>query len=68
MSSATEPTTATATPREPVLICYDDSPHPAVFVIGSRGPTGLKRILEAGVPQQVAEHAGRPLLIVPPPR
>jgi hypothetical protein len=41
MSSVTEPTIATAT-REPILICYDDSPD--------------------------AEHAGRPVLIVPPPR
>ena len=25
MSSVTEPTNATVTPREPILICYDDS-------------------------------------------
>jgi nucleotide-binding universal stress UspA family protein len=160
MSSVTGPTTETATPREPILICYDDSPDAvraieaaaallgarravvvdvlpwmtaaesmaasssvvpgnafeelnsaeaqripgrgaeiarsagfeaeprgelasatwegivgvadeldaAVIVIGSRGLTVMKKIFDASVSQQVAEHAGRPVLIVPPSR
>jgi nucleotide-binding universal stress UspA family protein len=160
MSNVTEPTLATATRREPILICYDDSPDAAraieaaaalfgprravvvdvlpwmtaaestaatsslvpgnafeevnraearqiagrgaeiarsagfeaeprgelasatwegilevadeldaaVIVIGSRGLTGMKKIFDASLSQQVAEHAGRPVLIVPPPR
>lgn len=40
----------------------------AVIVIGSRGMTGVKKIFDASVSQQVAEHAGRRVLIVPPPR
>jgi nucleotide-binding universal stress UspA family protein len=40
----------------------------AVIVIGSRGLTGLKQIVDGSLSQQLAEHAGRPVLIVPPPR
>ncbi len=39
-----------------------------VIVIGSRGLTGVKKILDTSLSQQVAEHAGRPVLIVPPTR
>jgi nucleotide-binding universal stress UspA family protein len=39
----------------------------AVIVIGSRGLSGLKEILEGSLSHEVAEHAGRPVLIVPPP-
>jgi nucleotide-binding universal stress UspA family protein len=160
MSRVTEPTNATVTPREPILICYDDSPDAvraieaaaallgsrravvvdvlpwmtaaesmagnssvvpgtafeelnnaearriagrgaeiarsagfeaeprgqlasstwqgivdvadeldvALIVIGSRGLTGVQKIFDASLSQQVAEHVGRPVLIVPPPR
>jgi universal stress protein family protein len=40
----------------------------AVIVIGSRGLSGLKEILDGSLSHQVAEHAGRSVLIVPPPR
>jgi nucleotide-binding universal stress UspA family protein len=40
----------------------------AVIVIGSRGLTGMKKVFDASLSQQVAEHAGRPVLIVPPER
>ena len=39
-----------------------------MIVIGSRGLTGVKKIFDASLSQQVAEHAGRPVLVVPPPR
>jgi nucleotide-binding universal stress UspA family protein len=38
----------------------------AAVVIGSRGLSGWKEIAEGSVSHQVAEHAGRPVLIVPP--
>jgi nucleotide-binding universal stress UspA family protein len=40
----------------------------AVIVLGSRGLTGMEKIFDASLSEQVAEHAGRPVLIVPPPR
>lgn len=39
----------------------------AVIVIGSRGLTGLREAAEGSVSHMVAKHAGRPVLIVPPP-
>jgi nucleotide-binding universal stress UspA family protein len=40
----------------------------AAIVIGSRGLTGARELLEGSLSHEVAEHAGRPVLIVPPPR
>jgi nucleotide-binding universal stress UspA family protein len=41
----------------------------AAIVIGSRGLTRIRGFLEGGsVSHQVAAHAGRPVLVVPPPR
>jgi nucleotide-binding universal stress UspA family protein len=37
----------------------------AVIVIGSRGLQGVREIVEGSLSHQVAEHAGRPVLIVP---
>jgi nucleotide-binding universal stress UspA family protein len=37
-----------------------------VIVIGSRGLKGIREQLEGSVSHEVAEHAGRPVLIVPP--
>ena len=64
----------------PVLFAYDGSDDadraidvafdllgagPAI-VVGSRGLTGVHEAFEGSVSHQVAEHAGRPVLIVPP--
>jgi nucleotide-binding universal stress UspA family protein len=38
----------------------------AVIVLGSRGLNGARELLEGSISHQVAEHAGRPVLIVPP--
>jgi nucleotide-binding universal stress UspA family protein len=38
----------------------------AVIVIGSRGLTGARELFHGSVSDDVAEHAGRPVLIVPP--
>ena len=43
-----------------------DEVDAAVIVIGSRGLTGLKKVVETSVSQHLAEHARRPVLIVPP--
>jgi nucleotide-binding universal stress UspA family protein len=40
----------------------------AVIVIGSRGLTGARELFEGSFSHEVAEHAGRPVLIVPPAR
>jgi nucleotide-binding universal stress UspA family protein len=37
----------------------------AVIVLGSRGLNGARELFEGSVSHQVAEHAGRPVLIVP---
>jgi nucleotide-binding universal stress UspA family protein len=37
-----------------------------VIVIGSRGLNGLREIVEGSLSHEVAQHAGRPVLIVPP--
>jgi len=39
----------------------------AVIVMGSRGLNGARELLEGSLSHQVAQHAGRPVLIVPPP-
>jgi nucleotide-binding universal stress UspA family protein len=39
----------------------------AAIVIGSRGLTGAREFLSGSLSHQVAERAGRPVLIVPPP-
>ena len=38
----------------------------AVIVLGSRGLNGAHELLVGSVSHEVAEHAGRPVLIVPP--
>jgi nucleotide-binding universal stress UspA family protein len=38
-----------------------------VIVLGSRGLKGAREAFEGSVSHQVAEQAGRPVLIVPPP-
>ena len=38
----------------------------AVIVLGSRGLTGVRELLEGSLSHEVAEHARRPVLVVPP--
>jgi nucleotide-binding universal stress UspA family protein len=39
-----------------------------VIVMGSRGLTGARERFAGSISHAVAEHAGRPVLIVPPPK
>lgn len=39
----------------------------AVIVLGSEGRTGLAELLDGSVSHDVAEHASRPVLVIPPP-
>ncbi len=49
------------------IVDVADEIDAALIVIGSRGLSGLRELLEtSSVSHQVAQHAGRPVLIVPP--
>ena len=39
---------------------------PGVIVVGSRGLTGAREVVDGSVSHRVVQHAGRPVLIVPP--
>jgi nucleotide-binding universal stress UspA family protein len=54
-------------PTWDAIVAAADEIGAAVIVIGSRGLTGIKEAVEGSVSHGVAEHAGRPVLIVPPP-
>jgi nucleotide-binding universal stress UspA family protein len=54
--------------REPVwegIVDVADEIDAAVIVLGSRGLNGIREQFEGSVSHDVAEHAGRPVLIVP---
>jgi nucleotide-binding universal stress UspA family protein len=48
------------------IVDVADEIDAAVIVIGSRGLKGIREQFEGSVSHEVAEHAGRPVLIVPP--
>jgi nucleotide-binding universal stress UspA family protein len=49
------------------VVSVADELDAPVIVTGSRGLNALQERLEGSVSHAVAEHAGRPVLIVPPP-
>jgi nucleotide-binding universal stress UspA family protein len=55
-----------ANPTWEGIVDVADELHAAAIVIGSRGLTGARELLEGSLSHQVAEHAGCPVLIVPP--
>jgi nucleotide-binding universal stress UspA family protein len=62
---------ARANPGAPTwegIVDVADEIDAAVIVTGSRGYTGIHEAFEGSVSHDVAEHAGRPVLIVPPGR
>ena len=56
-----------AAPTWDGVVQVADEIDAAVIVLGSRGLTGAKELLEGSFSHAVASHAGRPVLIVPPP-
>jgi nucleotide-binding universal stress UspA family protein len=50
------------------IVDVADEVDAAAIVFGSRGLKGIREQVEGSVSHQVAEHAGRPVLIVPPER
>jgi nucleotide-binding universal stress UspA family protein len=56
-----------AAPTWEGIVDTADEIDAAVIVLGSRGLKGAREAFEGSVSHQVAEHAGRPVLIVPPP-
>ena len=49
------------------IVCQANEIDAAVIVIGSHGRHAGGELLHGSVSHQVAAHAGRPVLIVPPP-
>jgi nucleotide-binding universal stress UspA family protein len=61
-----EPRAELAEPFWAGIVDVADEIDAAVIVIGSRGLKGIREQFEGSVSHEVAEHAGRPVLIVPP--
>jgi nucleotide-binding universal stress UspA family protein len=59
--------TELAAPTWQGVVDVADEIDAAVIVLGSRGLAGAREFLVGSVSHEVAEHAGRPVLIVPPP-
>jgi nucleotide-binding universal stress UspA family protein len=56
-----------AAPTWEGVVVVADEIDAAVIVTGSRGLNGAEEFLEGSLSHEVARHAGRPVLIVPPP-
>ena len=54
------------TPTWRGVVGLADELGPAVTVLGSRGLTGFRELVEGSLSHEVAEHARRPVLVVPP--
>jgi nucleotide-binding universal stress UspA family protein len=63
-----EPRAALSAPTWDGIVETADELDAAVIVLGSRGLKGLREQFEGSVSHEVAEHAGRPVLIIPPAR
>jgi nucleotide-binding universal stress UspA family protein len=60
-------TVESAGPLWDAVLRYADEHDAATIVLGSRGLSGLKSVVLGSVSHGVAQHAHRPVLIVPPP-
>lgn len=63
-----EPRAELASPIYEGIVDVADEIDAAVIVMGSRGLTGAHEALVGSISHAVAKHAGRPVLIVPPPK
>ena len=61
-----EPRAEVAAPTWEDIVDVATEIDAAVIVMGTRALTGARDLFEGSVSHQVAEHAGRPVLIVPP--
>jgi nucleotide-binding universal stress UspA family protein len=61
-----EARTELGAPRWEGIVDVADEIDAALIVIGSRGLTGPRELFEGSTSHEVAEHARRPILIVPP--
>jgi nucleotide-binding universal stress UspA family protein len=57
-----------AAPTWEGIVDVADEIDALVVVLGSRGLSGARELLVGSVSHEVAEHSGRPVLIVPPAR
>jgi len=57
---------AVATPTWQGVVDVANQVDAAVIVLGSRGLNALQELFKGSLSHQVAEHAGRPVLVVPP--
>ncbi|TML88676.1 MAG: universal stress protein [Actinobacteria bacterium] len=57
-----------AAPTWQGVVDVADELDAAVIVLGSRGLKGGRELLEGSLSHQIAQNAGRPVLIVPPPK
>jgi nucleotide-binding universal stress UspA family protein len=64
---AVEPRSELAALTREGILNVADEVNADVIVIGSRGLTGVRERVEGSVSHQLAEHSGRPVLVVPPP-
>jgi nucleotide-binding universal stress UspA family protein len=64
----TEARATIAAPTWEGIVDVADEIDASVIVLGSRGLSGARERLVGSVSHEVAEHSGRPVLIVPPPR
>jgi nucleotide-binding universal stress UspA family protein len=61
-----QPLAELGAPTWEAIVDRADELDALVIVMGSRGLSGAKELVEGSVSHQVAEHSGRPVLIVPP--
>ena len=64
---AAEPRAGVAAPTWESIVEAANDVDAAVIVLGSRGLRGVRELVEGSVSHTVAEHARRPVLIVPHP-
>jgi len=62
-----EPHADVAAPTWDGIVEVADEIGAAAIVIGSRGLTAARELLQGSVSHEVVEHAGRPVIVVPPP-
>jgi len=62
-----EPHADLGSPTWDAIVAVADEIDAAAIVIGSRGFTAARELLHGSVSHEVAEHAGRPVVVVPPP-